>query len=145
MKTNATFEEESELYKKGQLLISTAHEYLMEMCKIPSMRWPSAFWLDDTEGRLIVFTRGENAAALKQACCYINENDDRPNVLFPEGFVGTHNKLSKSTTKELVEELCKREGVTEIIVTLEDYAYISHGKKPSLKVDGAARILVVID
>jgi len=56
---------------------------------------------------------------------------------------GRSMALESFTKKELVEELCKREGVTEIIVTLEDYAYISHGKKPSLKVDGAARILVV--
>lgn len=53
--------------------------------------------------------------------------------------------LSTFTKEQLVGELCRREGVKEIVVSLEDYAYISHGRKSSIKVDGAARILVVID
>ena len=51
--------------------------------------------------------------------------------------------LEGFTTKELVEELCKREGMKKYIVPVGDYAYIAHGKKPSIKVDGAATILVV--
>ena len=51
--------------------------------------------------------------------------------------------LSNIDTKELVEELCKREGMKKYVVPVGDYAYIAHGKKPSIKVDGAATILVV--
>lgn len=43
--------------------------------------------------------------------------------------------LKDVPTWHLVAELCKREGVGEIVVLSGDYAYI--------KVDGAARILVM--
>jgi len=51
--------------------------------------------------------------------------------------------VSKLTTKELVEELCKREGMKKYVVPVGDYAYIARGKKPSLRIDGAAIILVM--
>ena len=49
--------------------------------------------------------------------------------------------LSEHTTYELVEELIKREGV--ISITIDDYAYIAHGKKPSIKIEESATILVI--
>ena len=45
------------------------------------------------------------------------------------------------TTKELTDELSKREGV--ISITIDDYAYIAHGKKLSIKIEEPATILVI--
>ena len=53
----------------------------------------------------------------------------------------TINHLPCLTTKELVDELSKREGV--ISITIGDYAYIAHGKKPSIKIEEPATILVI--
>jgi len=53
--------------------------------------------------------------------------------------------LSEFTKKEIVEELCKREGVKEIwIEPYERYAIIPE-RSDSVHDTGAARILVVID
>ena len=57
---------------------------------------------------------------------------------------GRSMALESFTKKELVEELCKREGViNKYVIPVGDYAYIAHGKKPSIKVDGAATIFVI--
>ena len=60
--------------------------------------------------------------------------------------VWAHNAPERSSiksfsTKELTDELSKREGV--ISITTDDYAYIAHGKKPSIKIEEPATILVI--
>jgi hypothetical protein len=47
------------------------------------------------------------------------------------------------TVKELTTELCKREGVKHYVVAIDDYSYLAHGKKKSIKIDGSATILLV--
>ena len=54
--------------------------------------------------------------------------------------------LESSTLKELMDELCKREGVTTIIVEDDErtgFCYIVNGNDKATKVWGAATILVV--
>jgi len=54
--------------------------------------------------------------------------------------------VSKLTTKELVDELCKRGCVTTIIVEDDErtgFCYIVNGNDKATKVWGAATILVV--
>ena len=49
-------------------------------------------------------------------------------------------------TKELVDELCKREDVTKYIVTDDEkdgHCYLTNGRKKSEKIWGKATILVV--
>ena len=53
--------------------------------------------------------------------------------------------LSMRTTKELVNELSKREGVKEIIIQPYEWYQISGGKEQWDTGIGPARILVVID
>ena len=60
-----------------------------------------------------------------------------------DGTLEQSTDLCEYSTKELVEELSKREGMKKYVVPVGDYAYIAHGKKPSLRIDGAATILVI--
>ena len=54
--------------------------------------------------------------------------------------------VSNLSTKELIDELCKRKSVTKHIVTDDEkdgHCYLTNGRKKSEKIWGKATILVV--
>ena len=53
--------------------------------------------------------------------------------------------FSSRTTKEVVNELCKREGVKEIIILPYEWYQVSSEKEQWDHGTGPARILVVVD
>ncbi len=55
------------------------------------------------------------------------------------------NPLMQYTTKQLVEELARREGVEEMVVAPEESYKISDEEGREILDTGPARILVVID
>lgn len=58
----ATLMDNTELDRKARALLDAAHEYWKEMQK--AGQHGALFWLDDTGGQTLIFTRGEYRAAI---------------------------------------------------------------------------------
>jgi hypothetical protein len=55
--------DDTDLERKARVLLDAAQDYWNEMQKTPSMRG-ALFWLDDTGGRTLIFTRSEYRTTL---------------------------------------------------------------------------------
>jgi len=55
--------DDTELERKARVLLDAAQDYWNEMQKTPSLRG-ALFWLDDSGGRTLIFTRGEYRTTL---------------------------------------------------------------------------------
>lgn len=85
-----------ELHEKGQALLDAAYEYWKQAHK--EGIYGAIIWLDDTDGRTVIFTRGEyrgqllyNISGLRQEARQFTHNmntgelvDDSKNLDYPE-------------------------------------------------------------
>lgn len=58
--------QDTDLRRAAQALIDAAHAYWQEAQRAEAIRGAAVVWLEDSDGRIMIFTRGEYRGALLQ-------------------------------------------------------------------------------